>query len=137
MHSGRPQFVRITATCRNRDTAIATTGVKASCSGSILRDFRVPYPNRTGRRPTKQAGLRGAEIPCLRIPYNAQHFLLLIHLVAEKLEDGLRQLKGVCARPELAGIAMATLSDLYASLLYGAFSEFPQTDAASMAKPEV
>lgn len=139
MQSGRAQFVRETALLGAPGAVTRWSGAQASPSDSILEDFRVPNtPIGSGRRQTQAADLRGASIPCLLRPYETEHFLFWNQSVAVEVERGSRQLKIIGVSLEQDGLAMATLSSLCASLLYGDFSGSLQTyDAVSMANPEV
>jgi hypothetical protein len=139
MRWGRAQKSGFTAECRTLGAECVSGGFYASYSGSIVKDFRFPFtPNSMGQRPTKRAGLTGTIIPCLQATYNPQYFSFWNQPVATKCKNGLRQLKIIFACPEKGGVQMATLGHFCASLLYGVFSDFLQTqNAISMANPEV
>jgi hypothetical protein len=136
---GRTQKSGLTAECRTLGAVYAPDGFYASYSGSIVKDFRIPFtPNSMGQRPTKRTGLTGTNIPCLQTPYNTQYFSFWNQPVAAKCKNCLRRLKIIFACPEKGGVQVATSGHFCASLLYGVFSDFLQTqNAISMANPEV
>jgi hypothetical protein len=69
---------------------------------------------------------------------NTEPLPFWIQPVAAVSESPLQQLKLVYICPEKGGTGMATLNRFSASLPYGVFSGFLQTqDTLSMAKPEV
>jgi hypothetical protein len=139
MRSGRAQKNGFRSRCRTLGAENAQAGFCASNSDSIVEDSPVAsIPNFEGQRQTMQAGLKGTIIPCLQATYNQQYFAFWNQPVAAKSEHRFRHLKIIYACPEKAGVKMATLRHFCASLLYGVFSEFLQTqNAVSKANPEV
>ena len=139
MHSGQAQPGRVTAPFRIAGSELPTTGVQASCSDSIRRDSRTALtPICSEARQTEQRTRGNANTPNDRSQLNTEPFPFWIQPVAAVSESPLRQLKLVYIGPEKGGTGMATSNRFSASLLYGVFSGFAQTqDALSMAKPEV
>lgn len=139
MHWHQAQKIGFTAECRTLGMECPSVGFCASYSDSIVKDFRTPsIPNAPGQRQTKQAGLTGSRIPCLQATYNTQYFSLWNQPVAAKCKNRLQQLKIIFECPEKGGVQMATSGHFCASLLYGVFSDFLQTqNATSKANPEV
>ena|SRR5579863_543925 len=111
----------------------------ASNSDSIGGEIRVPStPNREGQRPTRNAGLRGASIPCLQTPYSMQCLSFWSQPVPAISEDHLRQLNVSFARPDQLAGGLATTNRFPASHLHGALLGFLHTEnARSEANPEV
>lgn len=138
MHAGEAHFGRKTAH-PDPDLAVASTSVRVTRSGSMLRGIRVPFiPNRSGRRQTEQTSLRGTKIPCFRASYNLKYFLLWNQSVAAGVEENSRQMRVVRGCPRESRCAMATLDEICASLIYVVFPVSRHTlDADSMANPEV
>jgi hypothetical protein len=119
MHSGQTQKIGFRAGFRTLGTGSAGTSFCASPSDSMVEDFHdQPFPNGEGQRQTERAGLTGTTIPCLQAPYNTKHFPFWNQLVAAEIEDQLRQLEFISARPEKARAEMATSSHFCASILY-------------------
>lgn len=118
---------------------IAATGVLASCSDTILGDYRTALtPICSEPRQTEQVRRGFAKFPSNQPTFDTEPFPFWIQPVAMVSEERLRQLKLVYACPEKGGTRMATLSCFSASLLYGVSSGNQQTqNAVSMAKPEV
>ena len=115
------------------------SGAFASNSDSIEQDIGVPsVPDGKGQRQTKNAGSKGASIPCLRTPFSRQYFPFWNQPVPAICEDRLRQLNLSSACPEEVAAEMATWSRFSASLLDSALRGCLHTETArSEANPEV
>jgi hypothetical protein len=135
MQSGRAQFGIKLVRQQDWRGEGTRTGAEWSISGNIRTDSSDPFtPNYAGRSQTQKAGLSEARISCLQAPLNTQHFPVWNQLIAAIVRHDSRLLKFVEAGWEKGRDSMATLSDFYASLLYGVFCEFHKTqDAVFMA----
>jgi hypothetical protein len=137
MQSGRSQKSAFTAECRTIIARSTKAGACASPFGSIGKDFRFPpIPNGERRRQTQRAGLRGAKIPCLKPPYNLQHFPFGNPPLAEE-SGSLAAIENYLPIPEKAGARMTTSSHFCGTLLSGVFLTPLRLNAVSMANPEV
>src|SRR5579871_3753332 len=139
MRSRRVRKIGLNGASRAVQPKTNEGSASASNSDSIEEEICVPSaPDREGQRQTRNAGLRGASIPCLQAPSKTQGFSFWNQPVPAICEVRLRQLILSSACPEEHRDGMTTTRLIPASHPYGALPGSLHTDNALFeAHPEV